>query len=85
MYSFSMKGQQMITETVTTENYLEILDSLSAMETLELAYQIIEYHNDNYLKFQTQILEKPWKWSEYWVPALNGTLWDLSGDLTDRD
>jgi hypothetical protein len=81
--SVRKKGQQLETTIVTTENYLEVLDSKNAMETLELVIEILDYHKENYLTFDSQILEKPWKWAEYWIPTLNGNLSDLSGDLTE--
>ncbi len=72
-------------ETATPENFLDVLDSKNAMETLELVLEIMNYHKENYLTFQDSILEKPWRWSEYWIPALNGELGSLSGDLTEYE
>jgi hypothetical protein len=58
----------------TPENYLELMDALSVREVLGLASAItgrlveLKIENDGYW------LEKPSKFSEYWIPALNGTL-----------
>ena len=60
--------------TATKDNYLDVLDSLSAMETLELAETIFTAYDNSYTKFDSYVLEKPWKFPEVYVPALNGEL-----------
>ena len=64
----------------TEENYLDILDSMTCMETLELIAEIISYFEDDHEKFDTYILEKPHKYPEIYVPALNG---ELEGRVTE--
>lgn len=60
----------------TPDNYLELMGALSVEKALQLAcsianrLQALNLDDDNYW------LEKPWKFPEYWVAALNGTLED---------
>jgi hypothetical protein len=68
----------------TPENYLELMDALSVREILELASAItirlveLKIENDGYW------LEKPRKYPEYWIPALNGTLDESYLELEDE-
>ena len=64
----------------TPENYLELLDSLSAGEALNLASHILTRLLELNLGDDSYWLEKPWKFPEYWIPALNGTLEDYFYD-----
>ena len=72
------QSRSIMTEEVkaTQENYLELLEALSVREALEVASGItnrladLKVDNDGYW------LEKPWKFPEYWVPALNGVIDD---------
>ena len=62
----------------TPDNYLEILDSKAPKEVLELvcgiAYELklrdLGYYSDN--PSELYWCEKPWKFPEFWIPALNG-------------
>lgn len=69
----------------TPENYLELMEALSSQEALNLARSIIfrlkELHEDD----DTYWMEKPWKFPEYWVPALNGTLEDFDFDYLEEE
>lgn len=58
----------------TPENYLELIDALSVREALELASHIANRLQELNLDDDSYWLEKPHKFPEYWVPALNGTL-----------
>jgi hypothetical protein len=60
----------------TPENYLELMDALSAREVLNLASAIARRLIELNLLDDADWLEKPSKFSEYWIPALNGTLDD---------
>jgi hypothetical protein len=60
----------------TPENYLELLEALSVREVLELASNILTRLIELNLADESYWLEKPYKFPEYWVPALNGTLDD---------
>ena len=64
----------------TEENYRDILDSMNCMQTLELVAEIISYFEDDHENFDTYILEKPHKYPEVYVPALNG---ELEGRVTE--
>lgn len=58
----------------TEENYLDILDSMTCMETLELVHGIMFAFEQDHETFDIYALEKPWKFPEIYVPALNGEL-----------
>jgi hypothetical protein len=60
----------------TPENYLELIEALSVGEVLELASRILTRLLELNLGDDSYWLEKPWKFPEYWIPALNGTLED---------
>lgn len=60
----------------TPENYLELIEALSAREVLNLASAIARRLIELNLLDDVDWLEKPSKFSEYWIPALNGTLED---------
>lgn len=64
----------------TEGNYLEILDTLNCMETLELVAEIMFYFEDEHETFDRYMLEKPHKFPEVYVPALNG---ELEGRVTE--
>jgi hypothetical protein len=71
-------------QTLATEdNFVELLGGLSPFTALELARSIASKlrqeaadDDDGYW------LEKPWKFAEYWVPAINGTLEDADFSYT---
>ena len=60
----------------TPDNYLELMDALSVREVLNLARDITSRLNQLHEDNDGYWLEKPWKFPNYWVPALNGTLED---------
>lgn len=64
----------------TPANYLELMDALSAGEVLQLARAILTRLLELNLVDDAYWLEKPHKFAEYWVPALNGTLDDYFYD-----
>lgn len=64
----------MTNEKATEDNYLDILDSMNCMEALELVHGIMFAFEQEYQTFDIYALEKPWKFPEIYVPALNGEL-----------
>ena len=64
----------------TPSNFVELMEGMSVMEVLTRASEIharlteLDIDGDG-----GYWLEKPWKFPEYWVPALNGTI--LEADL----
>jgi hypothetical protein len=60
----------------TPENYLELMSALSVEKALQLACSIANRLQELNLDDDNYWLEKPHKFPEYWVPALNGTLDD---------
>ena len=60
----------------TPENYLELLEALSVREALQLARNIANRLQELNLGDDNYWLEKPHKFPDLWVPALNGTLDD---------
>lgn len=64
----------------TEENYLDIMDSMTCMETLELVSDIMFCFENDFEIFDRYMLEKPHKYPEVYVPALNG---ELEGRVTE--
>lgn len=60
----------------TPENYLELMNALSAGEVLHLARAVLARLLELKLVDDAYWLEKPHKFPHYWIPALNGTLED---------
>lgn len=59
----------------TPENFIQIMDGLNAYDALNYAQSIQRRLEDlNIDGDRGYWMEKPWKFPEYWVPALNGTL-----------
>lgn len=72
-------GIMTTTDTViaTVDNYLEILGKMPAVKALQLASQLVHrLHELNYYPAGDDgyWLEKPHKFPEFWIPAINGTL-----------
>lgn len=65
---------------VNEANFLEKIDSLGSLELLDLVATMLGDFAAEYETFDPYILEKPWKYPEIWIPALNG---DLSGRVTE--
>jgi len=61
-------------DKVTPETYLDVFDTLTAMEAFELANYIIWCYKDEGVTFDEYLFEKPWKYPEIMVPAMNGEL-----------
>jgi hypothetical protein len=64
----------MSNQVADKDNYLSILDEKSAIETLELVRSILFQLKWAGIKLDDGWLEKPWRWEEVWIPALNGNL-----------
>jgi hypothetical protein len=69
----------------TQENYLELIEALSVGKVLELASNILTRLIELNLADESYWLEKPHKFPEYWIPALNGTLDDYFYDPEDGE
>lgn len=67
--------------TATEDNYLDILDSMNCMETLGLIHGIMYAFELEHETFDIYALEKPWKFPEIYVPALNGELDGRVGEI----
>ncbi len=65
---------------VNEDNFLDALDALDTMELLDLVATMLGDFAAEHETFDPYILEKPWKYPEIWVPALNG---DLYGRVTE--
>ncbi len=65
---------------VNEANFLEKIDSLGSLELLDLVATMLGDFAAEYETFDPYILEKPWKYPEIWIPALNG---ELSGRVTE--
>ncbi len=66
--------------TINETNYLEHLDTLPTGEVLELASVIAEWSHDLGIAYKNElsyIFEKPHKFPEIWVPAINGDLMEF--------
>lgn len=70
--------------TATPENYLDLLDSKTPAEVLNLVATI---HGELRLHggFEEDVAElywceKPWKYPEFWIPAINDD-WENLGNL----
>jgi hypothetical protein len=61
--------------TATEDNFVELLGGLSPFTALELARSIAsKLRQEDADADDGYWLEKPWKFPEFWVPAINGTL-----------
>jgi hypothetical protein len=68
-----------VAEKVDLDNYLYKIDELSTKALLEIAGDIMDVLRKHELanKFDIgEIIQRPHKWGEFWVPALNGELWE---------
>jgi hypothetical protein len=68
------------------QDYLEQLDELSSIELMNLIGSVISAYRADHMedKFHLYALEKPWKFPEIWIPALDRTLSDyFTGDKAD--
>lgn len=65
---------------VTEDNYLEVFDQLSPKRVFELANYIVWCYKMEWVEVDEYLFEKPWKYPEIMVPAMNG---DLEGRVTE--
>ena len=74
-----------VAEKVDQYNYLDKIDSMTAYEALQIAGDIMDAMRNHDLanKFDIgEIIQRPRKWGEFWIPALNHELWE--NDETDE-
>jgi hypothetical protein len=68
------------------QNYLDRIDELGSIELINLIGSILNAYKAQGLEkdFDTYALEKPWKFPEIWIPALDRNLSDyFTGDKAD--
>ena len=68
------------------QNYLDRIDELGSMELINLIGSILNAYKAQGLEkdFDTYALEKPWKFPEIWIPALDRNLSNyFTGDKAD--
>lgn len=74
-------------ELATPDNYLDIVDSMSAYEAMKLSANLATaLERNTSAKFDiSHLIEKIGRWEELWVPALNNELdWDgVRGSRTE--
>jgi hypothetical protein len=62
------------------KSYLDRIDELGSLELINLIGSILAAYKSAGLEFDTYALEKPWKFPEIWVPALDRNLSDYFTD-----
>jgi hypothetical protein len=71
------KMRAMEITAINETNYLEYLDTLSAMGVLEIVSTIVSWADETHSSYRGEldyIFEKPHKFPEIFVPAINGDL-----------
>lgn len=68
-------------DKITEENFLEKFDQMSALEAFHLAHYIMWCYEEESVTFDPYLLEKPWKYPEIIVPAMNGELDDKVSEI----
>ena len=68
---------------INETNYLEYLDTLSAKEVLEIVRTIVSWADETNSSYRGEldyIFEKPHKFPEIFVPAINGDIDEFSDE-----
>ena len=74
----------MPTPKVTQDNFCEAIDKLAPIDVLETVSAILWQLNDQGIDLDRGWLEKPWRWAEVWVPALNNEPELITQDFIDN-